>query len=183
MQKTIASDKKVTFINNFDKDQDGKLSPEEYPGSDTSFKRMDKNQDGYLDNTEVQKGRSHARPEMQQRGSGYIKNFDKDQDGKLSPGEYPGSDTSFKRMDKNQDGYLDNTEVQKGRSHARPEMQQRGGGYIKNFDKDQDGKLSPEEYPGSDTSFKRMDKNQDGYLDDTEVHKGRPPNKKPKKAD
>jgi Ca2+-binding EF-hand superfamily protein len=182
-QKSIASDKKVNFIDNFDKDQDGKLSQEEYRGSDASFKQMDKNQDGYLDETEVQKGRPPGRSDMQKRGGGYINNFDKDQDGKLSQEEYPGSDTSFKRMDQNQDGYLDETEVQKGRSPGRSDMQKRGGGYINNFDKNQDGKLSQEEYPGSDTSFKRMDQNQDGYIDENEFHRGRPSKNKPKKTE
>lgn len=46
--------------------------------------------------------------------------------------------------------------------------------FIKKFDKNEDGKLSKEEYPGSDTSFNNRDKNNDGYIDRNEIYKGQP---------
>jgi Ca2+-binding EF-hand superfamily protein len=168
----ISSGKDNYYIRKFDKDEDGKLSKEEYPGSDTSFKNRDKNNDGYLDENEVYKGPSRERTQMGERGGGYIHHFDKDKDGKLSKEEYPGSDTSFNNRDKNSDGYIDEDEVHKGPSGMRSLKGERGDRYIRNFDKDKDGKLSKEEYPGSDTSFNNWDKNNDGYIDEDEARKG-----------
>lgn len=54
--------------------------------------------------------------------------------------------------------------------------QQRGpnnerGNFIQNFDKNNDGKVSKEEFPGPDKVFEDHDKNQDGYLDESEAPK------------
>jgi Ca2+-binding EF-hand superfamily protein len=54
---------------------------------------------------------------------------------------------------------------------------ERGSGYIRTFDKDKDGKISREEYPGSDSSFNNRDENNDGYIDGNEIKKRRPSKK------
>jgi len=53
----ISSGKDTYFIQKFDKDGDGKLSQQEYPGSDSSFNNRDENNDGYIDSNEIKKGR------------------------------------------------------------------------------------------------------------------------------
>jgi Ca2+-binding EF-hand superfamily protein len=164
-------DRASGYIKNFDKDKDGKLSKEEYPGSESAFKRADKNSDGFIDQTEAQTHSSmpQIQPQKEKRGIGYIKNFDKDRDGKLSKEEYPGSESAFKRADKNGDGYIDETEAQMGTPPVQPQKERRRTGYVQSFDKDKDGKLSREEYPGSEAAFKRLDINGDGFVDEDEA--------------
>jgi hypothetical protein len=55
------------FIQNFDKDGDGKVSKEEFTGPDKVFDLHDKNQDGYIDESEAPQGR----PNRQMKGKKY----------------------------------------------------------------------------------------------------------------
>ena len=99
------------FIQNFDKDGDGKVSKDEFTGPDKVFDAHDKNQDGYIDEGEAPTGR----PPGAMKGGNFIQDFDKDGDGKVSKDEFTGSDKVFDLHDKNQDGYLDESEAPKGR--------------------------------------------------------------------
>ncbi len=49
-----------------------------------------------------------------------------------------------------------------------------GGGCIKKFDKDGDGKVSQAEFPGPADHFTQLDANGDGYIDESEAPKGPP---------
>jgi len=48
---------------------------------------------------------------------------------------------------------------------------------FKKFDKDNDGKMSREEFPGPDAHFAQFDKNTDGYLEQNEMPDSPPPKK------
>ncbi len=155
------------FIKKFDKDGDGKVSQAEFPGSADHFKELDANGDGFIDDTETPKGPPHHG----MMGGGFIKKFDKDGDGKVSQAEFPGPADHFTQLDANGDGYIDDTEAPK----APPHHGMMGGGFIKKFDKDGDGKVSQAEFPGPTDHFTQLDANGDGYIDDTEAPKGPPP--------
>ena len=45
------------------------------------------------------------------------------------------------------------------------------------LDKDNDGKISQDEFPGPDDHFTRFDENGDGYLEESELPEG-PPKKR-----
>ena len=47
--------------------------------------------------------------------------------------------------------------------------------FIQHFDKDGDGKVSREEFPGPQEHFTHLDTNGDGYIDESEAPKGPPP--------
>lgn len=69
--------------------------------------------------------------------------------------------------------------------HSRPNSQGQGQPPSKEqlfmkFDKDNDGKLSKEEFPGPDNHFTQFDKNSDGYLEKDEMPDGPPPKNKRK---
>ena len=100
------------FIQNFDKDGDGKVSKDEFTGPDKVFDAHDKNQDGYIDESEAPKGPPSR--SMKGKGGDFIQNFDKDGDGKVSKDEFTGPDKVFDAHDKNQDGYIDESEAPKG---------------------------------------------------------------------
>ena len=50
-----------------------------------------------------------------------------------------------------------------------------GGDFIQQFDRDNDGRISREEFTGPSRFFNRLDKNGDGYVDESEAPKGPPP--------
>jgi len=212
VQPGISGNEKGNFIQNFDQDKDGKVSKEEFRGSDRAFNRFVRNHDGFIDKTEVPKGPPPQGPPQGQkagppphgaRGDGFIQNFDQDKDGKVSKEEFRGSDQRFNRLDRNHDGFIDKIEVPKGpppqgqkagpppqgqkagpppqgQKAGPPPQGARGGDFIQNFDQDKDGKVSKEEFRGSDQGFNRLDRNHDGFIDGTEVPKG-PPTQRPKK--
>jgi len=144
------------FIQQFDKDNDGKVSRAEFPGSDHKFKDLDKNKDSYIDEGEAPK----RPPSGMRKGVGFIGRFDKNNDGRVSRKEFPGSDHKFKHLDKNKDSYIDEGEApRRPRPHGR-----RSGSFMQKFEEDNDGKVSRAEFLGADERFNRHDENQDGYI-------------------
>jgi Ca2+-binding EF-hand superfamily protein len=98
--------KKLGFIKKMDKDNDGRVSKEEYISKYTErFDRLDVNKDGYLDKDE-------AVAKMKKKG--LIKRMDKDNDLKVSKEEFQGSDERFNRLDADKDGYITKGETIKG---------------------------------------------------------------------
>ena len=163
----ISDGKQSNFINKYDKDENGKLSKDEFPGSDEGFEKFDKNQDGYIDEDEVRKARKE-KPKKERKG--YLNKHDKNGDGKLSKDEFPGSDEAFDNFDKNQDGYIDKDEAHKARKERTKKKTQ---AYLIKYDKNGDGKLSKDEFPGSEEAFEKFDKNKDGSIDEDEARKAR----------
>lgn len=103
-------------IKRFDKDEDGKVTREEFPGNDGLFARLDRNQDGVLTKDDIAAKRKKvnppdaktdgpAAPVTTESGS-LIKSQDKDGDGKLNRAEFQGTDETWKQLDKNGDGWV-----------------------------------------------------------------------------
>ena len=53
---SFSASEKANFIQDLDKDNDEKVSKEEFPGPEKVFNNFDKNQDGYIDSSETPKG-------------------------------------------------------------------------------------------------------------------------------
>jgi Ca2+-binding EF-hand superfamily protein len=156
----------MNFIERFDEDGDGKISQAEFPTPEKRFARLDANQDGFIEKSEMpgRMGRHHG------RGWGnLIEDFDKDGDGKLSKDELPGPADRFSRLDANEDGFIDPTEAHRGG----PRQGKGWGMLIEDFDKDGDGTLSKDEFPNPENCFSRLDTNNDGHLDSSEMPTGR----------
>ena len=160
------SDARQSLFKN-DTDNDGKLSKEEFPGSDKAFDYLDKNRDGYIDKSEALKARKDLSTKEEK---GFFSKNDKDHDGKLSKDEFPGSDEAFDHLDKNRDGHIDKAEALEARKDASTRGKK---DYFNENDKDHDGKLSKEEFSGSAKAFNYIDKNRDGYIDKDEVREAR----------
>lgn len=107
---------------------------------------------------------------------GFVQDFDKDGDGKVSKEEFFGPADHFTHLDRNGDGYIDESEAPKGPPPPHPG---RGGDFMTRFDKDDDGKVSKDEFPGPEGHFTRLDQNGDGYVDEGEAPKGPPPQEPP----
>ena len=162
----ITEAKHTDFPVKHDRDEYGKFAKDELPRLHRDFDSSYNNQDGYLAKEENQKARKEK---SKNKKKGYFKKHDKNEDGKISKDEFPGSDKAFEKIDKNQDGYIDKDEARK----ARKKRAKRNKKYLKKHDKNEDGKLSKDEFPGSDEAFDKFDKNQDGFIDQREVRKYR----------
>jgi len=53
-----------------------------------------------------------------------------------------------------------------------------GGNFINQFDRDNDGRVSRNEFPGPEEVFSNFDRNQDGYIDADEAPQGPPRQKR-----
>ena len=87
------------FIQHFDRDGDGRVSREEFPGPDEHFESLDEDGDGYIDESEAP---SPPTPPS------FVDRFDLNGDGKVSQKEFL---DHFNRLDVNGDGYIDESEA------------------------------------------------------------------------
>jgi Ca2+-binding EF-hand superfamily protein len=175
-----------------DKNGDGKVTPDEFPGPAEVFKARDANGDGALTLDEVEKAGMEPRP-----GAGRKERFarmDADKDGKLSPTEFLGGAEMFKAMDKDADGFLTPEELDTIRGKGKkpgdpakpggpaapgtPAPPMDGGddmgpaapggapmgGLFAALDKNRDGKLSREEFAGNDEEWRRLDRDANGWI-------------------
>jgi len=106
------------IMEKFGKNNDSRVSREEFPGPDRVFNKFDRNGDGYIDEKEASKG---PQRETHNQKRDFIEDFDKDKDSRVSIEEFRGPDKVFNIFDRNGDGYIDESEVPKGppqRSHS-----------------------------------------------------------------
>ena len=153
-----------------DKDDDGKISREEFRGPEEIFKLLDADKDGSVSREEFAKARgAFARRRVER-----IKAMDKDGDGKVSREEFRGPACAFARLDANHDGSLAPEEIKKGVAASRLGGDRQGGGDrpgegdrgtgrdpFWDADKDGDGKISRDE---ARALFDRLDADHDGFV-------------------
>lgn len=158
-----------------DANADGRLSRQEAqadPQLVNTFVVWDVNQDGYLDQSEIDSGQESQPPEdtnvHSERSS--FDAQDVDGDGRISRNE-TGNNAEFDVMDSNRDGYLDETEI--NYDPAERDISDATG--FEDYDANADGRLSREEAGNDmymDANFDKWDANRDGYLEEEEVNDG-----------
>ncbi len=132
----------------------------------------DTNKNGKLEADELRELARHMAAGQVGGGAGpaaRIKAMDKDKDGRVSKSEFTGIPANFDRFDKNKDGFIDADELKALNPAAgAPAVPAAGMAAI---DKNGDGKISREEFPGPAAAFDRLDTNKDGQLDKDEAAK------------
>jgi Ca2+-binding EF-hand superfamily protein len=160
-----------------DTDQDGQISGDEWQGEQDDFERFDTDSDGFLTMDELLAsafgGRGRGRGgSPQARFDG----IDANQDGQISPDEFPGPSPMFATIDTNGDGALSAEELALGAGLGGRGA--RGGGpgaRLQSMDANGDGQVSSEEFSGPEQMFRMLDSNSDGFLsaDEMRARRGR----------
>jgi Ca2+-binding EF-hand superfamily protein len=153
-----------------DKDKDDKLSKKEASANkplEGAFAIADRNQDGCLDDQELQAllaaierlraddSRAQGKPIPYDVP---FDAWDKDKDGKVRQNEWQGPRSLFERMDLDRDAAVSRDEV------ARYRKRVTGDDFVQRFDLDGDGKVTLAEFGGPADAFRRADKNGDGVI-------------------
>lgn len=171
----------------FDKNKDGKLSKDELPERmQGMLERGDANHDSFLSPDEIRKLASSQQPSggdserRGRQGGGFLRNdpvfgaLDLNHDGILSAEEIRKAPQSLLALDKNGDGQLTAEEIRPtfnpGRERGNPE--EMPARMMEQFDRNGDGKLSPDEFPERlRSAFAQIDANGDGFVTKDELTK------------
>lgn len=151
-------------LTRMDSSGDGRISRQEAEQDEQArrnFVAWDSNQDGYLDQDEIDTGRRVSQEDVSFR--------DNDRDGRISREETDADE--FDTLDANNDGYLDPAEI----SYEPGERTIADAAGFQDLDTDGDARLSRSEAANDshvDVNFDTWDNNGDGYLEEEEVNNG-----------
>jgi hypothetical protein len=96
-----------TRFRNMDRNNDGMVTRSEWRGNARSFANQDWNNDGVLSGREVRRNAQRVRARNARAEA-----IDRDGNGRIDRGEWLGSRNDFRRIDRNNDGYITSNEAQ-----------------------------------------------------------------------
>lgn len=159
----------------FDKNKDGAIQKDEYPGDQVKFRKFDRNKDGALSLPETMSMAEDEIADIRDKMKSpnryeFLVLFDVDKDNNVSLDEYDGPAAEFKRYDKDGDGVVTYDELYPERMMERMKKYEEMGpkpedlSILETMDKNKDGKVSRDEFKGTDDAWKRLDRNSDGVV-------------------
>lgn len=129
----------------------------------TLIQNLDTDKNSTVDEAELQKGYLAILEQHDERYKMLVKLFDKDKDGALNKQESQAARTfvfglaGLLRYDRNRDWKVDDSESDKAWEQLAGESERHNAGTLKRFDKDGDGKLSPEEAEGARNAIRQWE--------------------------
>jgi Ca2+-binding EF-hand superfamily protein len=159
----------------FDKNKDGFIQEAEYPGDKNAFRGYDKNKDGALSMEETLVKCEDELVDIRKKMKNpnryeFLVLFDSDKDNNVGLDEYDGPMDAFKKYDKNDDGLVTYDELYPEKMAERMKKGEETGPkaedltILETMDKNKDGKVSRDEFKGTDDAWKRLDRNGDGVV-------------------
>jgi Ca2+-binding EF-hand superfamily protein len=165
----------ATRFEGMDRNNDGRITRQEWNGSDQSFKVHDWNADGVLSGDEVRPG--GRRDERQNRADDFndtdreyqfddwttrgFTGLDHNRDNKITADEWHFDREGFRRADHNRDGAISRSEFL---NESAPEQDDDREDRFVDLDVNRDNRVSRAEWHGSRASFDLLDDNRDGVL-------------------
>ena len=147
----------ATAFTDLDHNRDGRIAANEWHYDVESFRRADRNRDGSLSRVEF------LGADVEDDRNDTFDNLDANGNGRVERQEWHASADAFDWLDRNRDGFLTRAEVlgtaQRGAGAGRA-----GGDEFTSLDVNRDGKIMPNEWHWSRSSFDQRDANRDGML-------------------
>ena len=170
----------ATRFEGMDRNNDGRITREEWNGSDQSFKVHDWNSDGVLSGDEMRPGgrgagRQKRADDFKDTDREYqfddwtVRGFtglDHNRDNKITADEWHFDREGFRRADHNRDGAISRAEFLN--ENAPDQDDDREDRFV-DLDANRDNRVSRDEWHGSRASFDLLDDNRDGVLTRVEV--------------
>jgi Ca2+-binding EF-hand superfamily protein len=141
-------------FNNLDHNRDRRITRNEWHHDAETFRRVDRNRDGALDQSEFLGGDDWE----DDRGDSFD-DLDLNNNGRVERSEWHGGAAVFDALDQNRDGVLSRFEVVGGQDTTGETWDQ-----FADLDYDRDGSIARDEWHWSLASFNRRDLNRDGVL-------------------
>jgi Ca2+-binding EF-hand superfamily protein len=159
----------------FDKNKDGVIQREEYPGDPVKFREYDKNKDGVLSMDEVLAMAEDEIADIRRKMKNpnrydFLVLFDSDHDNNVSLDEYDGPMEVFKKFDKDGDGVVTYDELYPEKMAERMKKYEENAPkpedltILETMDKNKDGKVERSEFKGTEAAWRRLDRNGDGVI-------------------
>src|SRR5690606_9429713 len=143
-----------------DRNDDGRLTQDEWRHSAASFRRADHDGNGVITLREFI-GDPAGDTARNDQTTGDFDRLDRNGDGRVSRDEWPYAAAAFDASDRNRDGVLTAAELHGDRSGS--------SDLFDVVDDNRDGRISRAEWRASPGGFDRLDRNDDGYLSRSEA--------------
>ncbi len=158
-------------LEQFDQDKNGTVSAMEYPGNKNAFKRADRNRNDELEWKELIRMAADELDAIRKKMKSpsrydFLNIFDLDRNRKITANEYDGPARTFRKFDTNSDGTVGYYELYPDRmmemTRSKPEAKDMN--IVGALDKNDDRRVSREEFNGTPAAWRRLDRNRDGWI-------------------